>query len=466
MKKLLSALVLLLFARCAFAADVRMDDYDVLFAPDAPDAGGLYKVRLTDEIYQNIRRSGEDEIAVFNASGDLVPFFIRVAVDSEKPAKPILQGAGVPVFALPWAKSNSADIVDVTITTGSGGRVVNVRESAGAGAASHSVYKRYLLDLSELFDELPDAVKVSSCALSLDLMDADTLMASIVVYGSDNLKEWLALNEREPLVRLNQGERRIESGRIFIGSPKRYLLLMMEDSGGATLSGAAIDFYEAPSKKPREDTVRFNGSFARNPQMVVYETNGVYPAEKINLKLDSPGFYSVTLYTRGSNDQNWQQLSKMMPFQMIPFRMKTPAEVHENIPISLAYPLERKYWAVSFDVSPPAHPPVLELTRQPREIVFLAQGAHPYVIAVGKKENTPPARTTRGFYNALDEFPESGIRESNIGGPLSRDESGSIADEAGSKAWQRYLVWGVFLIGALLLSWMALSLLRKNKADE
>ncbi len=287
------------------------------------------------------------------------------------------------------------------------------------------------------------------------------MMANVNIYGSGNLKDWELLNEREPLVRLNQGERRVESRRIQMGSARRYLLLYMEDEGNAPLQGASIEFFEAPIWKPVEEEKIFEGFFSENSRMVLYDTKGVFPAERINLALASPGIYPVSLYTRGSTADDWERLGRMK-LSLI----KSSSCDRRNVPVTLTSSFERRYWAVSFDASPPSLPPRLEFFWQPKEIVFLAQGPSPYMIAVGRKESGIGLQTPELLDEALEEIPEKDILVSNVGEILSIDITAIQTKEqekAQGKAWQQYLLWGVLVIGALLLSWMAWNLLQKNK---
>ena len=439
-------------------------EFGTLYALDASEEGRLYKVRLTEKIFEKIRYSFANDIVVFDASGNLVPFFIRKANETGRSNAAVLKSAQIPVFSLPQKKGGSSTLLDVSIKTGAGGRVIEVRERDARRNTSLEGNRRYLLDLSGPLNEIPDmatALKISSCILSLDLGGTADMMASVNIYGSHNLKDWELLNEREPLVRLNQGERRVESRRIQMGSARRYLLLYMEDEGNAPLRGASIEFFETPVWKPAEDGKSFEGLWGENPRMVLYDTKGVFPAERINLTLTSPGIYPASLYTRRSATDDWERLGRMK-LSLI----KSSSGERRNVPVDLTSPFERRYWAVSFDATPPAQPPRLEFSWQPKEVVFLAQGPSPYMIAVGRKESGIGMQTPELLDEALKEIPEKDILESKVGEILSVDVAAMQAKESEktqAKAWQQYLLWGVLIIGALLLSWMAWNLLQKSK---
>lgn len=435
-------------------------DFDVSYALDASEEGRLYRVPLTKEIYQNVRRSYRDDIAVFDASEAPVPFFIRSAGETRKSVSTLSKSADIPVFSLPRKGDGPSSLLDVSVRVTDGGKVVEVREKEGTRGSASDGNRRYLLDLSGVLGGIRDPGKISSGALSLALGGTADIMANVSIYGSQNLKNWELLNEREPLVRLNQGEQRIESRRIRMGSPRRYLLLHLEDEGDAPLEGVSVEFSETAAFKPAMEEVSFEGAAYGNPRMVLYDTNGVFPAERVNLILTSPGIYPLSLYARRSLDDSWEMVGRMK----LSF-IKGSSGERRNVPVDLTSPLERRYWVVSFDATAPSRVPQLEFSWQQKEVVFLAQGPPPYKIAVGRRARGAGMQTPRLFDEALKDFPEGDILESKAGEILSGDRNAGRAETSVTqgKAWQQYFVWGMLVVGAMLLSWMAWNLLQKNR---
>jgi hypothetical protein len=105
----------------------------------------------------------------------------------------------------------------------------------------------------------------------------------------------------------------------------------------------------------------------------------------------------------------------------------------------------------------------------PKELVFVAQGKPPYILAFGSDKNAPGLARPD-----LMEIALSGVRERDI--PEAAMEASPISSEPAPVAerdeaeperrWTKYVVWAVLVGGALSLSWMAWSLLRKNGTGE
>jgi hypothetical protein len=107
----------------------------------------------------------------------------------------------------------------------------------------------------------------------------------------------------------------------------------------------------------------------------------------------------------------------------------------------------------------------------PKELVFVAQGKPPYILAFGGGEDTPGLARPDLMQAALGDIAERNISEAEIGAnalPVSPDRPPNPergATEA-DKSWAKYAVWAVLVLGALLLSWIAWSLIQKNKPGE
>lgn len=458
----LSVLSLLLLCAPAMGAAPKPAGYNVLFSLDASEAGRFYRVRLTERIFEKVNFSYEEDIAVFDASGDLTPFFLRKVGKKEVYNAHILQNAQIPFFPLPEKSADSYALLDVTVKTERGGRVVEVRERERTAEVHSSGKQRYLLDLTQTLKKIPDLGKVTSCILTLSLAGSADIVGSVNIYGSQDLKKWELLSESEPLMLLMQAGERLESPRNFAISPHPYVLLQMEGIGDAVLKNASVDFFEKTVSPLEEDSVSFKGSFGANPRIATYIASGVFPAERVNARPVSPGLYPASISTRRSGGNDWVKL-----VDMVLFLTKTSTEEKSNFSVNLTEPLERRQWAISFDKNIPSQPPTLELFWQPREVIFLAQGPPPYMIAVGRKERGELAQNPRLLKEALRGVSERDILESKAEEIVVRNHSVQSVQkpkeaEIESKPWQQYLIWAVFLLGALMLSWMAFSLLRKK----
>lgn len=461
LKALCAALILgAAAAGVAAAADRTLaDEFGTEFAINYADEGGLYRLPLTDEVFHAIRHSYKEDLAVFDASGNVAPFIVRRRLWGTPAPQPVAQGAQVPVFALP-GDEEAMSRMDVTIKTGAEGRVIEVKDTVAQRAADGA--KRYLLDLSDIIRNLPNRDKIESGKLSLDLGGKTNALSSVTILGSSNLKDWRTVNEREPLVRLNGGNHRLESRALTLpGAPDRYIILQIEEGGSVSITGALVEFYFTPQPETRleSDTAVFKGRDKANRNVFFYEADGVFPVEEISLRLASPGIYPVELLSRASNDDIWLRVGRLM-LSLI----RTPSGARMNVSVKITPPLERAFWAVSFDAAPAGNnPPTLELRWHPLEIVFLAQGKAPYTLRAGRAATNNGYQSPQLLRETLREFPEHDISDATLGEAVSRVISPVEERAPENLEWQRYLMWGVLLSGALMLSWIAWRLLQKDR---
>jgi hypothetical protein len=107
----------------------------------------------------------------------------------------------------------------------------------------------------------------------------------------------------------------------------------------------------------------------------------------------------------------------------------------------------------------------------PKELIFVAQGRPPYILAFGSEKDLPGLAKPDLMQVALGSVGERDIREAGVGADVSSASFDRPAPARGGTAaaaepWTKYAVWAVLAGGALLLSWMAWNLIRKSGTGD
>jgi hypothetical protein len=438
-------------------------DFSARYSLDADLEGRVYRLRLGSEIFGNLRQSYDRDLAMFNASGDVIPFTFLSGAAWEK-ASGGGDAAGinipVPLFLLPGRSLGTAPVNDITIRTGPDGSVVEVRgmDNFTPGRAAGA----YLLDLTRIPRSEADY------RIELPLDGESETIASVNVYGSESLRNWesrsswVRLAANEPLVSLKQGEASVSLGVIGIGGNLgdiNYLILEIEGRGDIAPDSATLRVTGKPERaEPEPDSATFEGALD-SESSAVYDTGGVFPATEAEFLLKSPGMYDAVVSSRVAADEGWRRRANAR-ISLITM----PEGEDRSGPVEISRGGGR-YWRLQIRGARLTEPPALKLSWRPVDVVFLAQGRPPYAIAAGSDKPAPSLQRRELMAEALERVGADGVLTADLlTGASARMENqpSRATDDADQRNWPQYMLWGALTAVAALLSWMAFSLLRNR----
>ncbi|MDR3229868.1 MAG: DUF3999 domain-containing protein [Synergistaceae bacterium] len=413
--------------------------------------GALYRLPIQRPVYEGLVRSQNRDLAVFNADGEVVPFIVR-------PLSPVRDASAsnlsVPLFELPpGPEGREGDFADIYVRTGATGNVVEVRgrsEAAPRGASS----RRYLLDFSSLSEATGNT---DSHRLQLSVAGGGDLKAGVTVFRGTNLRDWTSILKDAPLVRLRNGDARLENTGIDLpNAPDRYLLLKID--GVDTAFELREVHYSCVSRSTliQEERAVFEGKVADDGKSAEYVLPGAFPVSKVNFVLRNPGLYRVRIGSRPDVNAPWRPAGTM-ELSMIR-ESASPVRTNASVAVDMR---EDRYWRVDFDRTFSGPPPKIAIFWRASEVCFLAQGRAPYILAFGSSRENLNLQNASLTGNG--QFAPAA--ESELGASVSLAAVFSVPEAEleghSGGAWQRYVVWGLLLLGALLLSGMAWKLLKK-----
>lgn len=442
-------------------------DYAYTFPIETPPGIGssAWRIELTPAVYAWVHDPGLGDIEVFNAAGQPVPLTLRApaaaAVTTER-------RRAIAVLALPHedARSGSGDL-HLIIDRDETGRLRRVDAGERGSTRTQAGERDWLLDVGAASAPLDRIVLAWSAPQS-------GIVARFSIEASDDLQAWRPLGQASVLS-LQQDGARIERRDIALGNVHAaYLRLHRVDDGEALrdLAAEAVSIDVTATAAPRAwivatPVVDLDRADERaDAARFEYRLPAALPADSARIVLAGDNAVAaLTLSSRTSPAGAWQERARLTAFRL-DARRATNLEAAAIEPVRNGdAALVDAARALSFRITsraPVYGVPKLSIGYHPDSLVFLAQGAGPYTLAVGS------LRARRADY-PVD------VALANLRAQLGKDwlppdaaigsaqvSAGAVALQAPAPArpWRRWLLWGILVAGAALVAVFALNLLR------
>ena len=451
MKRLLCLLLL-----PALAGATQTDDYARQWplGLQTQDAGA-YRVVLDREVYRSATLPSLGDVDVRNAAGPAVPAALF------SPDQPLAQAArqlALPWFPLPRGQAASGrDITLISERDADGSvRRVEARVGDAAGTGSEPSANSWLIDASQL-----DAQIV---ALQLDWpVQAAALDVAYRVEGSDDLRDWRILQPRAQLLDLTRDGQRLQQRRIELDRQAKYLRLSpLQADAVLPLAGVFAELaVPAIAETWQWEALRGREVVENGRTYYQFTLDGRFPIARADIALDGNAAGEWTLESRHAEDDQWRR--RAGPW--VAFQVDGEDGGERSAEQSLAGIVRDHQWRLS-SRTPTKLMPVLRLGYQPEVMVFLAQGQPPFALVAGsgraKRADAPlpqlvdAIRMRRG----RDWQPATAA----LGASTVLAGAQALQPVPPERDWKLWLLWGLLVLGAVVVAGFAASLLRTPEA--
>lgn len=450
MKRLFAFAVLV---PCIAAAQEQPADYRYSAPLQLEGAASHYRLSLPAQAYRGTERRDLGDMRIFNAAGEPVPHAFA-ARDIEPPAPQVRR---VNLFPLHGDRAKGLERTTVRVERTPTGSVVNVSVT-NAPAAAQRTLLGYLVDAAQL--------KTPHQALVLDWR-GEGFSGTVRVEASDDLKGWRTLAAAAPLLRLEHAGARLERRRVELdGTHARYLRL--------SFSAVPRDFaltaveIELPAGKPEpaREWLPLTAAERKERGELHFDTEGAFPIDRIRLHLPQANTVArLELFSRRHPSEKWRPVAATTAYRLA---REGGADI---VSPDIAVPAMReRYWMAKVDQKGGgigADTMKVELGWVPHQVVFVARGDAPFLLAYGNRKAKPgalPAATLLPQQDGRQLAQAKGARVGEVTGsaPASRfGEPGRFLSQlADNRDLKKWLLWAALLAGVLLLAGMALRLLR------
>lgn len=441
------------------AAAATQNDYAYRFPIETAGTSSAWFIDLTPEIYAWVQDSALRDIEVFNADGQPVPFS-RMS-ENEAPATRE-ETAILPVLALPaTAASAATGDLRLVIDRDANGRLRRI-DAGDQAPAKPDGTRDWLVDASA-FDHAIDSLVLDWTAPSAGIV------AQFAIEGGDDLQSWRRIG-RATVLALDQDGAHLERRDIALGGVRAKYLRLHRLDDGAALTGlvARARARERESSAPTRVWIDAAASalplggdtgISAGAARFDYSLPAALPVDAARIELVADNSLApVALFAHysGVTGDTWSRLSGLTAF-----RLRQGEETLRNGAIDL-HPAGRLREFRIESATPLAAAPKLSLSYRPDRFVFLAEGAGPYVLAVG---SASAHRADYPVSAALDSLrakfgKDWSVPQAKLGAAERAGGHVALQPKPAPVPWRRWVLWAVLIAGAALVAGFALALLR------
>lgn len=409
-----------------------------------PDAGA-YRLMLDEAIYRSAVSPQLADVQVFNAQGQALPAALLAA---DQPLAQAAQWATLPWFPLPPLAGSAADDLQLLTERNTDGSVRRVEARLGRRGGTVQP-AGWLVDAS--------ALKTGVHALRLDWQAQSALQARVRVDASDDLRDWQRVADDVPLVDLQHDGRRLQQRRIEIGRQAKYFrILPIGADALPPLSTVQAEQMQA-AQAIHWHWQSLTGA-AGKPGEFEYTLEGRFPIGQADITTAENSVVQWTLLSRDDPGQPWQ----VRAGPWVAYQLQDAARRRQSQAQSLPGSTRDRYWKLVADQAQDLPAPSLKLGYQPEALVFLSQGAPPYTVAAGSvralRRDAPVGTVIAQLREQQGAQWQPAV--ASVQGPAQ-----VLAGDAALTAprdWKQWLLWGLLVLGVLVVGGFAVSLLRQK----
>ena len=442
--RVIAAVSLLVAVPALHAADAReayREQWPLqLSAPQA----GAYRLTLGEDQYRSAVSPLLADVQVFNAQGQALPAALLAA---DQPLAQPAQWQALPWFPLPAQGSGASDDLQLLTERNTDGSVrrVEARLGRSGGGAQPG---GWLVDAS--------ALESGVQALRLDWQSAQALQVRVRVEASDDLRDWQAVAEGVPLVDLQHDGQRLQQRRIEIGRQAKYFRILPQGSD-VLPPLTAVQAERVPTAQAIQWQWRPLAGTAGKPGEFEYTLDGRFPIAQADLATNDNSVVQWTLLSRDDPGQPWQ----VRAGPWVAYQLQDGSGRNQSQAQSLAVPTRDRFWKLTASQAQAATAPTLKLGYQPEALVFLSQGEAPFSVAAG---SVHAARSDAPVGTVIAQLREQRGAQwqpavASVQGPAQ--VLGGDAAVQPARDWKRWLLWGLLVLGVLVVGGFAMSLLRQ-----
>ena len=444
---------------------------------------GVVGFRLPQAVYLNARTARLDDLRVFDAQGKPQAFSIQ---RPQANTRTQISLRNTSIFPIRSQRSPSVDSgVELDIRTSADGRVISVRThdalangtGSTAQAAGKAPISALILDFGSP-EAASDTVGERIAALRFTAPpDTPNYNAEIWLEVSKDLKTWATLGAANLAWLSNDDAQTLANDRLDFSptDPRshRYARLTWRQGEPVQFPAIQAEYVSRQSEETPRETLWIKPSAGQIGSDLSYPAAVALPVDQISLRLDEPnvvlpmtvGRYveRPTRTTGKKTELGFQALLRTTFYQI---EQDGQTRRAQPLPIPLTQLAE---WIVRPQNATATARPELGLSWQPDTLVFLAGDMPPYRLSFGREAaklaSQPLAQVAPGFSaDELKRLEMAHLGEIQKTGQIAGETAAELADKEARN--RRYALWGLLIVGVLVLATMSWHLIRQMKGKS
>ena len=436
----LSLALLTLVAPLALAQEERAD-YALQVPLSLGGEGPWYRLELPMALHLAARYADLRDLRVFNADGQALAYALSHGA--------VRQDDGYRDTAVKWfplrAPRDAAQLPSLRVQRSASGTLVEVLPETGQEAEQQEL-RGWLLDTS--------AIEAPLHQLILDWSAEQDGFQRFSIEASDDLLQWRPWGEGQ-IARLSFADERIDQREVALpGRTARYLRLLWRDPQQAPQLLSARVRSASGEVAPLTWSAALTATRVK-PGEYRWDLPLALPLQRLRVEmLQANTLAPVSVAGRRDGKLNWRPLGRGLLYRLA---QEGREVVHDELALYGAPVQQLRLQVDERGGGLGGAALSLQVGIRPTQVVFLARGEPPYVLAIGNPAGQAadlPLRTLIPGYEDK-RLASLGVATAALGTPVEA-AAGSVA----GVDWKRWGLWAVLLAGVGLLLAMALSLLR------
>ena len=423
------------------AGDLSPQDFAYAIPITTSTPSPAYRIRIPLDIYRSVAHEDLRDIRVFNARGEAVPYELQDA-----PPKPLSPspGSSLPIFPLRADARLKLDGLQISVQ--SQGAAVNVQ--ADQRSPEPAPITSYVVDARNI------ALPLSALQLNWPNGAAD-FSGSLRIESSDDLAVWQLVKTDSPVLNLRTDAAQLVQSRVQFPSTKAkfWRLTWVGKPAPFALSSVTADPAVGPPEAERLSLTVPASSLSEKGREFSFDLGARLPVSQVNIELPEPNSVArLQILSRAHSTDSWRQVTEANFF-----RVQSGGSERHSAPIAIAPNFDR-YWLarVKFPDSPMGEgTPKLQASWTAQELIFLARGSGPFVLAYGNGSAVAASTELSPFLKGVS------VQGGELGNPRSAGGPARLQPGPRVVPWKMLILWSTLGLGMALLGWMAYRLSRE-----
>lgn len=440
-----------LLCSASVLAQEQSGDYAVQFPLSLSGEGPWYRLDVPMALHFAARYGDLRDLRVFNGEGQALAYALVAGQGESRDSQ---QEQAVKWFPLYAEQGDSSAVPSLRVQRSTSGTLIELRDESDS-AAQPALLRGWLLDASASDEPL--------VRLQLDWEGGQEGFQRFSIEASDDLQDWQPWGSGQ-LARLSFGDERVEQRQVELpGRKARYLRLLWQSPQqapqlkAASLRSQRSDRVPAPLvwSQPLAATRSPDGEYQWQLPLAL-------PLERLKVELTQANSLApIRVSGRADSKGSWQSLAQGLLYRL----PENGAEIRQDeLPLpgwavqQLRLQVDERGGGLG------SEPPQLTVAVRATQLIFLQRGSPPYRLALGRagaESAALPLTTLIPGYQPqrLQQLGTAGVQLQ--AGNLAQQEQAAASDSN----WKRWGLWLILLVGVGLLALMAVSLLRRPRAE-
>jgi hypothetical protein len=407
--------------------------------------GELMYLELPEDVYRHVERSDLGDIRLFDSGGTPVPFEIRRPPGIRYTPPP----AGIPFF--PWTPGDgNSPPKQADIEINAAGAVIKLNTGSAAPGKTQKPLS-FLVDLSELpFPPL---------SLSLEMGEGDEQFnSSVTLQYSGDLADWRLFEKAQTIARYGTGAAGNKNILVLPEAETPYIMLSFGETA-PPLRKVMANFKTITRPETVKESL-FPGTKSEDGFLVSYAPGGYFPIIGIDFLLSQADSLRVEIKNRFSEDLPWETWARGNLYRFKADTSAASKAERSAIRKNKAWEGTSRapYWLLRAEGGLPfASVPEMLLIWEPYQVVFLARGTGPWILAYGNRDYGPVSDSW--LTPARD---QKLLPASVTGGERYTPRT---PETAAQRDYRQWILWGVLILAVIILSGLAWLMAKSMKEN-